>query len=82
MARPNINDYEFTGLFCVRCSFSVKSEKDVFDKDKGFYPAFSHQFFGDKWVGCMRDIPSLKLSSLVVEKLPSIKKKEKNDKHK
>lgn len=25
----------------------VKSEKDVFDKDKGFYPAFSHQFFGD-----------------------------------
>jgi len=30
----------------------------------------------------MRDIPSLKLSSLVVEKLPSIKKKEKKkDKH-
>ena len=48
--RP-INDYVVTGLFFVLCFFSVKSEKDVFDKDKEFFPAFSHQFFGDKWVG-------------------------------
>ena len=43
-----ISDYGVTGLLFVIFSFSVKSEKDVFDKDKEFLPAFSHQFFGDK----------------------------------
>ena len=56
---------------CVHRFFSVKSEKDVFDKNKEFYPAFSHQFFGDKWVGCRRFL-LLTWSSFVVEKSPSI----------
>lgn len=43
-----ISDCGVTVCLFVIFSFSVKSEKDVFDKDKEFLPAFSHQFFGDK----------------------------------